>query len=256
MHGGAKMSDKYIAGFIDADGCFTVTVTKSLNGYCVTPCIRISQKFRKTLDLIQEHFGWGAVYEDKRGGYEYQVRGSKAKTVAMRIVKHLVVKDAQARWIIEYNFKGLKTKEQVKQIKNSLKVARGSSASTKQFPSRKWLAGFIDGDGCFSVSLRKDRDYPRITLTIASHEMDYKALEIIHKNFKGSLSKQGSIYYWTLYLQRTNFKKLYEYCMKHLQLKREQAILLKRWFQHKSYSQDMTDDLIKDMKLAKSTGND
>jgi hypothetical protein len=256
MHSYASISDKYIAGFIDADGCFTITVTKSTNGYSVIPCIRISQKFRKTLDDIQKYFGWGKVYTSKRGDFEYQVRGNKAKTVAMRLVKHLVLKDAQARWIIDYDFSGLKTAAQVKQIRQTLKQLRITSFSTKQFPSRKWLAGYIDGDGCFSVGFRKGRKCPRITLTIACHYTDIKALELIHKNFGGSIAKVNNVYYWTLYLQKTNFAKLQNFAFKYLQLKKEQAILLKHWFQLESYTSEDMLDLKNKMKLAKATGND
>lgn len=256
MHSSADISDKYIAGFVDADGCFSVSISKSKNGFCVTPCIRISQKYRHTLDEIKEHFGWGHVYSSKRGDYEYQVRGNKAKTVAMRLVKHLVLKDAQAKWMITNDFSGLKTQEQINSIRQSLKVLRYSSESTKQFPSRKWFAGYFDGDGCLSVQIRKGRDAPRIVAVIACYKDDLKALELIHKNFKGSLSKVGECYYWTLYLQKTNFAKLYSYFMKHLRLKKPQAILLRNWFQKDSHSHEMVLELKESMKLAKATGND
>lgn len=253
------VSDKYVAGFVDADGCFDIQVNKVKNSYYIKPRVRIGQKFRKTLDEIQEHFGWGNVRKTKQGYYEYCISGRKAITVANRLKNHLVLKQSQAEWVSKFDFSGGYKADEVKGIKLILKGLRYQKGKSKNFPSRKWLAGYFDGDGCITGVLRDDRNKPSIACMITCDIKDSASLELIHKNFGGTIQrKTKNTVRWDLWLNPTNCEKFIGYFGKHLLLKRYQADIVLDWFRskHKDSSRESAESLLKVLAELKTTGND
>lgn len=68
----------FISGFIDAEGCFHVSVVEHKNlkiGYSVRVIFQISlhEKDKALLDSIKDYFGVGKVIARKDGVYYYQV---------------------------------------------------------------------------------------------------------------------------------------------------------------------------------------
>ncbi len=253
------MNDKYIAGFIDADGSFDIRVNKVNGRYYITPRLRICQKFVTTLELIQSHFGWGNIRKTKQGYFEYAVAGKKAKTVISRLHQHFILKQAQAKFIVDFDFSGSWDKGSIKDLKKLLKELRFTEGTKRSFPSRKWLAGYVDGDGCVTATLRKDRSKPSIAFMITVDNRDIRGIQLIQKNFGGFIqSKTATTSRLDIWLNRTNCEKLFTYFNKHLLLKGSQFDLVLDWFRnkHDSTSRETTQEFITQLRHLKNTGND
>jgi len=107
-------------------------------------------------------------------------------------------------------------------IKELLKQLRIQPSPQPNFPSRKWLAGFTDGDGCFTGKVRKNGSFgPCYKVSSSLH--DRVAIDTIYKIFGGSVSVRGRIIQYTLYLSESKAEEFIEYFGKHLVLKRTQA---------------------------------
>jgi hypothetical protein len=74
------MDESYIAGFFDGEGsAMILTIKREMKTGTIfrfRPIIKISQKYRKALDCIQEHLGFGnVVMAPSSGVHEYVVNG-------------------------------------------------------------------------------------------------------------------------------------------------------------------------------------
>lgn len=226
------LSDKYIAGFLDADGSIQMGWRKvdraDSNPEIKKPyiCLEFTQKETrdKVLYLIQNVIG-GSI--DTKNGYSrLRLFGEKARMVLQRISKYLVIKKHYAQTCLQMHAKPFNKKEAVKLLKQE---RREKSLPLPNFPSRKWLAGYVDGDGCFAASnYRKDTTIASVLFSIVASDYDSEGLEIIHKNFGGSLvaaagrNKEGLSKY-TLYLDPSKAKKFVGYFSQHLIVKKSQA---------------------------------
>ena len=169
------VSDKYLAGLIDADGCFDLRVSKVGEVYYIRPRVRITQK--AFLPIPWRH------RVTKAGYNEWSIEGI---SVINRVKKYLVLKSGQAQWLSQTDTSGGHTISELRQIKAELKATRYES-TVKNFPTRKWLAGYFDGDGCLTAGLRTDRVKPYVAAMITVHQDDLTAIELIQKNFGGQI---------------------------------------------------------------------
>jgi len=242
------ISDKYLAGLIDSDGCFDLKVNKVKDTYYVSPRIRITQKFYIELPMTHR--------VTKQGYFEWCSTGI---SLINKIKKHLVLKKSQADWLSEIDLSGGKTKEQIRSLKQSLKSLRYKESVERNFPTRKWLAGYFDGDGCLTATLRKGRSKPNVAAMITVHKNDIASIKLIQKCFGGIIQeKTDTTYRWDLWLNQTNSEKFLAYFHKHMILKKYEAELVLDWFRnkHKTCSQEMAEDFINKLRAVKVTRND
>ena len=71
----------YIAGFVDGEGSFNVSVKKRddfTSGYGLDPSFNVSQKDRVILSLIKRYLGCGRIRQRKDGLLMYEVRNINA----------------------------------------------------------------------------------------------------------------------------------------------------------------------------------
>lgn len=218
---------KYVAGFVDADGSISVHVQKRDNGrYGLYPKVNIGQlSFRDyVLRDIAEEYDVSIYRRESADMSLIDLTGRKAVTFLYLIKNHLVIKDELAEYVLSLPKEV--SNEELKQIKKVVKSLRRKNTPTKNFPSRKWMAGYIDGDGCFTGRTNKN-GVLTTRLTIASACDALAGLELIKDAFGGSIRIKGNASYYELNLGVSNTIKLYDYCGKHLRIKRTQMQLVK-----------------------------
>lgn len=161
-----ELTNDWIAGFVDGDGCFKIVQTSSKKGVPYTRyCFVVSQNKRSVniLYALKHKFGCGSV--NKAGGdmYEYRVTNKEH-------LKNLILPFFLAN--------SLKTEKQ-KDFKLFYEQLTGQIYKwIDPGITRDWLVGFSDAEGCFYVSMVKD--YPRPQFVLGFHLRDQPILEAIH----------------------------------------------------------------------------
>lgn len=219
----ATLSDKYVAGFLDADGC----VGLNLNGDGRKPTIYVTFSQRADRDrvirMIHEQHG-GSIIDRTVGVGRYTdltLRATAARKLLNRIAKHLVIKRAYAYRLMELE-QVHETKEEMRWRVKEARTVR--SLPLPNFPPRKWLAGYFDGDGCVSVNDISANGNARLIATIATQNCDTEGLEIIQKNFGGMIydMAKGRCKQWRLLLQPSKALHFLGYFARHSIVKRDQ----------------------------------
>jgi hypothetical protein len=134
------LSDKYIAGFFDGDGALSIDSNRLM--------MEFHQKSTNdgVIDLVSQWFPGGTRDERtgcRRGTVTYAARlrftGQKAVDRLCRLKPYLVTKRIRAnRLLFELGF-----------------TKRVGTDSMPVYPSRKWLAGYFDADGCVFAGLNQ-----------------------------------------------------------------------------------------------------
>lgn len=221
------LSEKYIAGFFDADGCVMMQFSKD----CSRPqlAVNFSQKTSqaKVLHCIQEVAG-GSIRENVIKDNSYSLLtlcGKNARNLLSRILKYMVVKRHYANVCLSIANKPADKDEVKAYLRNQRKI---KSLPLPNYPSKKWLAGYFDGDGCLAVSrIRKPSGKAVVVSHIASSDYDSEGLELIHKAFGGRLNwMKSNCRQWQLDFDANRAKKFLGYFAKHLITKKEQAYFI------------------------------
>lgn len=229
----SKLGEKYIAGFLDADGCIMIQ-WKPLDRKDSDPTRKrasVTLKFSQmtvqdeVLDRIQEAIG-GGKYTRKDGASSLEVTGKAAHMVLSRIQKHLVIKRHIAGIALEMHGKVFDKEEGLKLFRQHRKI---KSLPLPNYPSRQWLAGYFDGDGCFSTRLPKTRRNAQFTAEIVASDYDAEGVELIQKAFGGSIcvhGQEGHLRAYTLTMPPSKAKEFLSHFAKHLITKRDQAYFI------------------------------
>lgn len=213
---------KYYAGFFDADGSFDIDPTKRDNGtYYINVRATLYQKDREVLDEFAKY--WGVEVKPSKGCFCVSLRGTKAEMFMKEVKRHLVVK----RNIVEFllPLKGTHTTN-IKKIREEVKEARKQLVTEKLYPSRQWMAGYIDGDGCIHSNFRKTDGNLSFKLSVVSHVSQIAGLKLMEKAFGGCIVEQQDVRRWNIELSITKGKQLLEFFGMHLRNKKQQADLV------------------------------
>ena len=156
-----ELIDKWIVGFVDGDGFFKIYQSEKEKRYCFV----ISQDKRSVsvLYALKKRFGCGSVKKAGQNMCEYRVTDKK----------HLI------KIILPFFIENPLQTQKINDFKLFYQDLMGQSIVLKTTKSINpdWLTGFIDAEGCFSVSMGKD--YPRPQLVISLHIRDKEILEHI-----------------------------------------------------------------------------
>lgn len=223
-----RLSEKYVAGFMDADGTMGLQWHKGVKSPQLV--IGWSQKTSRdeVLYKIQEVFG-GSVSTVVVGGVEYSrltMCGPTAKKCLNRIKKYLVIKRHYAEVCLEHANKPVGDVEATKAM---LKAERRRRCyPLPNFPPRKWLAGYFDGDGCVSVNRLSQQGSASLIAHIAASNFDVEGIEIIHKAFGGTVHdmRNGACRQWRMALPPSKAKQFFGYFGKHSVVKRDQILFV------------------------------
>ena len=213
---------KYYAGFFDADGSFDIDPTRRENGsYYINIRATIYQKDVSVISEFAEY--WGVEVKPSKGCYCVTLRGSKAEMFMKEVKRHLVIKRNVVELLL--TMKGI-TVDDIKPIRMAVREARVQTSTEKLYPSRQWMAGYIDGDGCIHSNFRKTDGNISFKLTIVSHKTQEAGLKLIQKAFGGYITEQGDVRNWHIELSITKGKQLLEFFGMHLRNKKQQADLV------------------------------
>lgn len=223
------LSEKYLAGFIDADGHLSVRVRVG-----ATPDLELSiaqnRRFAEPLTQLQEMFGGYLRERPNLDAYELSLRAGPARQAMERLKKYMVLKRHQAEDYIDLVDRSavVKTAAEQKELRDRVKAIRRYGARRQpNYPSRKWMAGYIDGDGCFAVKVCKKTGYAYPFLTILAAKNYTVGVLLLQKAFGGRIRSVGDNAIWDVWL--TNPSKLLQisnHCGRHLVLKYPQMKFL------------------------------
>lgn len=136
--------DAWAAGFIDGEGSFTIA--KHFNGeHNYKPSLQVSQTKIEPLELLQEHFKMGSIYELPRKTTKWNIcwrwsvhSASSLKLIIPRLLPFLIVKREEAEIVLKFcdliGYKGERKKymekgniEQRKLFSDQLRRSRGKT---------------------------------------------------------------------------------------------------------------------------------
>jgi len=153
-----KQMRVYLAGLIDGDGCFTISLTKrsSNKGICITPNIRIAWKENAgwALKEFQEETGLGKIYYSNKGKpngiCSWQTTNTKdALLLAKMVLPYLRLKKEKCQ-------KFIKIVDYYQKTSNPLGYAR-VKAKGKRLRTRKEMEKIVKS----AISLNYDRQVKR-----------------------------------------------------------------------------------------------
>lgn len=224
---------KYYAGLVDADAYLGLSFNKSTDGtYLVYTEAAIGLRWDsadKVLPALAEEYRVSLYEEEKKKPVgelqkKVQLRGSKGVRFLEQIKNHLVLKRGLAEYLISMNGKKLQ-EEELPVVRARIKELRADrTLSKKDYPSRQWFAGYIDGDGCFTTVFNKDGGLA-FRLCITSHRDDPQGIELIRKAYGGSIyvRKDGNLFYYLTLKNDGASDKLFEGVLPHIKARRAQA---------------------------------
>lgn len=163
-----ELTDKWVVGFVDGDGCFKIIQSGKGKRYCFV----VSQD-KRSVDVLyafKKKFGCGSVNKAGRNMREYRVTSKQQlkEIILPFFLKNPLQTEKQKDFQILYSdLTG----------ENCFSPADLQLLSTEKTICRDWLTGFIDAEANFYVSMVKN--YPRPQFSIGLHLKDKKILETI-----------------------------------------------------------------------------
>lgn len=186
---------KYLAGLLDADGCLGFKFTKTATGktyvglvMALTASKRIDRQ--GYLYTLGERLGSCCEITYAKDTYSDAVKWnvqSRAdlNKIIPRLLKHMVVKATYWKWLFDTytEYQGRDVTELVDQLKEEAKTRRTSSGPLheKVHPTWAWVAGYLDGDGCYTMSKKA------VHISVITHKDDLDGVKLLQKAFGGSI---------------------------------------------------------------------
>lgn len=231
------IDNKYFAGFVDADGSLGIHIRKRDDGlFSLYPKVQVGQLTFRSSNLEELAKNFNVSVKEKKGT-DFSLCdfcGTKARNFIELIKNHLVIKDDLAEYIL--TIPEVVDATQLKLIKSNIKSLRKKNQPTKNHPSRKWMAGYVDGDGCFSGSVKHNGTL-NIKLSIACCSDATAGIRLIQKAFGGTIYKSaGNSTYYEAYLGEAKTKEFYDNFGKHLRIKKDQMLLVRNYVGENKHS--------------------
>lgn len=216
------LSDKYAAGFLDGDGSILIEILTWNKSAGKRLVLSFDQKELNSgvIDLLAQRFSGGT--QDIRSGRRRGVStrgtrvrftGQKAVDLLCRLKPYLVAKRVRANRILcELGF-----------------TERVGTDSIPVYPSRNWLAGYFDADGCVYAHANKRGGTASVKLSIDSDGLEKDGLVLVQKAFGGIIRKRGATdncWRWEVRADAALVRKFFDPIAKHLLVKREQAYFI------------------------------
>lgn len=184
---------KYLAGLLDADGCLSFKFCPSSSGRVflyLTLNITASKKIDRHgyLYSLGERVGSCCEITYDKPTYsdavKWHVQGrSDLNKLLPRLTKHMVVKGKRWKWMFDL-FVKMKGKD-VKWLKDGIQKELSNipygPVKPKNHPSWPWVAGYLDGDGCYHLSKRA------VHIGCITHKDQLDGVELLYKAFGGSV---------------------------------------------------------------------
>lgn len=210
----------WFIGFIEGDGCFHYDEKNNRNFFLV------SQKDPKPLYYIKKQLGFGIIYK-KQISYQYYVSDQINIDRLIRIFNgNLQLEKTKKRFKTWFNL-----------YKNYTKIDEKLNFSNcienKISLNNSWISGFIDAEGCFTATLKKDSRYKsgyKLALCfILDQKLEDPILSYIGILFgKNNIKSRKEIEGMSRLEMYSNFDILLNY-LSRFPLKTSKNLSLKRW---------------------------
>lgn len=202
---------KYLAGLLDADGSLSFAFKHDQNRegrYFVglTMHLASSTAVDKNgfVDELPSKTGMGNFCKsgDRKQFKAWAVsKRADLEMLLPRLIKHMVIKAQHWQWLLDVwrNSRAadktcsLSEREALTQAsKESRRLNRGP-IHPKNHPTWAWLAGYLDGDGCYAYRSHVFNGYRQWTINVSAvaHVNDMGVLEFLQKSFGGRIVGQG-----------------------------------------------------------------
>lgn len=228
---------KYAAGFVDSDGSIQIHAKKFGDKFAIYPVVSISQlPHRSNLLHDVADFFTLSVHSNTRGLEVVRVSGTKGKRLLEHICNHLVLKQELAKYVLGLpKFVG---EVELKAIKKVIKNLRRNNTPCKHRASRRWAAGYIDGDGCISASVTKSGSLEcRMSVSAWIHAQ--AGLVLLKEHFGGYIVETKNTANWRVNLNPSKVQEIYEFIGRHLVIKRTQMELAYDFISKNKHSRRM-----------------
>lgn len=204
---------KYLAGLLDADGSLSLIGNRGLDGR-VRPTLKLDLV---AADVIDHHrFVASLPTLTKMGNVTRKmdrytawsvVRRAELEMLLPRLIKHMVIKARHWQWLLGFwrdwrsQEKGQKSMSAdewrtLAEASRESRRTRVGPLKPKNHPTWAWLAGYLDGDGCFSFRTSRNHN---MRLSVTAHVMDLSVLEFLQKAFGGTIkpnSRTANVKVW------------------------------------------------------------
>lgn len=215
---------KYAAGFVDADGSIQIHALKlEEDKFSIYPVVSMTQLPIRSMFLHEcAKFYELSVHRNYRGADEIRISGTKGRRFLEQIKNHLVIKQELAEYIL--NLPQFVRQEELKAIRKVIQNLRRNNTPNKNHPSRRWTAGYIDGDGCISASVTKKGGL-ECRLSVSSWVHAQAGIKLLQKAYGGYIVEQSNTANWRVNLNPSKVQEFKELFGKHLRIKKTQLEL-------------------------------
>lgn len=197
---------KYLSGLMDADGSLCFHFSRYKDRYNVSLKLVLQQShsidfkskfmhsFKGRCGFLQE-----IALRDKNPNWSDATRltvtsNKELNMLLPRLTKHMVIKAKHWSGMLDkYNSIYGKSvdEEGMSELKEFASNSRKDAGplKDKKHPTWAWVAGYLDGDGCYYMRTRKKGRgvWRELQVTAVCHDEDKVALELLHKAFGGRL---------------------------------------------------------------------
>ena len=209
---------KYLAGLIDADGSLHFHFRKYEDRYNVTLKLVLQQSLSidnegKFINSLIDYMGFiqeiniQSQKETWSNANRWTVNSqAELNMLIPRLTKHMVIKAKHFKNLHDkYNtlFGKSVTELEMNELKEFSINSRKDTGplKPKKHPTWAWVAGYLDGDGCYYMRKRKKNwgVSTELLVKVVAHDNDVQALQLLQKVFKGNLKNNGyeNTHYWT-----------------------------------------------------------
>lgn len=191
---------KYLAGLLDADGTLAFRFTAYKGEYYLSLAISLgaSEAVDKHgfVESLPEITGFGSVSKgctnkSEKPFYTWTVAArAHVEMLLPRLIKHMVVKAQYWDWLLG-QWRELRsgriseaTKHQLAEESKHYRAEKVGPIKPKNHPTWAWLAGYLDGNGCYDFRTQKD-GHRRMAIRVCSHVNDESVLDFIQNAMGG-----------------------------------------------------------------------
>lgn len=200
---------KYLAGLLDADGCLSFHFVDGKVYLEMSLSASESIDRHGYIDSLGERAGSVSIrkYPDKNWSDSHQWRVQSRSEINMllpRITKHMVIKGGHWQRMFDRwsELRGVSlTDEQVSDLKvwSNESRLRAGPIKHKNHPTWAWVAGYTEGDGCFTFKKHSNpeaKNCMTLKLMVVCQKGDRVGVDLLQKAFGGTIREEKDWLRW------------------------------------------------------------
>lgn len=186
----SEQLNKYVAGMLDTDGsiCFEFTNGKAYVRIGLSQAATVDGDFQM-LRSLHRHYKLGTLsYDYTKKGVSmchWRLGTKQAKMLYGLVGKHMRIKQSHFKNILEHDRLG--TPEELKEFSRLSRANTGWLKRPKHL-SYAYVAGILDGDGCYRIRRRKGKI---VTICVKAVINEEFILYKLQEDFRGSINNHS-----------------------------------------------------------------